>query len=222
MMSPGWGGSSSGQVVSRWATPPQSTQVMVASGIMRLVCPPMRVIAGTARGRRLEAPPGPGTRPTSDRVREAVFDMLSAMDRVEGARVLDLFAGSGALGIECLSRGAESAVLVDRDPAAVATIRRNLVVLGEDAARATVVQADAGGYVAGAGRFDLVLADPPYEYEGWSRLLERLAGVADLLVAETGWDKGGSQWSPGPGWETVKVRRYGGTVVSIAQPVRSI
>jgi 16S rRNA (guanine966-N2)-methyltransferase len=180
----------------------------------------MRVVAGSARGRRLLAPPGTDTRPTSDRVREAVFDMLSSMDRVEGSRVLDLFAGSGALGIEAVSRGAEAAVLVDRDPAAVETIRRNLDVLVEDAVRVTVVRADAFDYLATADPFDLVLADPPYGYAGWPELLARLAPVTDLLLAETGWEQGASQWSPGPGWETVKVRRYGGTVVSIAQPVR--
>jgi 16S rRNA (guanine966-N2)-methyltransferase len=148
-----------------------------------------------------------------------MFDMLSAMDRVEGAAVLDLFAGSGALGIECLSRGAESAVLVERDPRAVETIRANLEVLGPDSARASVVRADAVDYLATAGHFDLVLADPPYGFDRWPAVLDRLAPLTDLLVAETGWEKGGDPWSLGPRWETVKVRRYGGTVVSIAQPV---
>jgi 16S rRNA (guanine966-N2)-methyltransferase len=178
----------------------------------------VRVVAGRARGRLLQAPPGLCTRPTSDRVREAVFDMLSSLDRIEGATVLDLFAGSGALGIEALSRGAEAAVLVDRDGAAVATIGRNLDVLGEDASRATVVQADAMAYIVRASRFDLVLADPPYGFDGWPDLLARLADRTGLLVAETGWERGSSPWSPGPGWETVKVKRYGGTVVSIAEP----
>lgn len=148
-------------------------------------------------------------------MREAVFDVLSAMDRIEGSVVLDLFAGSGALGIECLSRGAESAVMVDHAPAAVAAIRQNLAVLGADGERATVVRADALSYAAGAARFDLVLADPPYGFERWSELLERLVSRTGLLVAETS----ASPWSPGDGWETVKVKRYGGTVVSIAQPV---
>ena len=153
-------------------------------------------------------------------MREAIFDILSAMDCVEGATVLDLFAGSGALGIECLSRGAAHAVLVDRDADAVATIRRNLAVLGEEAARATVVKADALAFLASAGPFDLVLADPPYGFDRWPDVLGPLATRAGLLVAETGHDPGGSQWSPGEGWETVKVRRYGGTVVSIVQPER--
>lgn len=141
--------------------------------------------------------------------------MLSAMDSIEGSAVLDLFAGSGALGIECLSRGAESAVLVDYAPEAVAAIQQNLAVLGADGERATVVRADALSYAAGAPNFDLVLADPPYGFERWAELLGRLVSRTSLLVAETG----ASPWSPGAGWETVKVKRYGGTVVSIVQPV---
>ena len=91
----------------------------------------MRVVAGTFRGRRLVAPPGDATRPTSDRVREALFSVLGP--QVHGARVLDLFAGSGALGIEALSRGAAAAVFVDRAPAAIKAIRANLSALGIEA-----------------------------------------------------------------------------------------
>ncbi|MDE3205131.1 MAG: 16S rRNA (guanine(966)-N(2))-methyltransferase RsmD [Acidobacteriota bacterium] len=178
----------------------------------------MRVVAGRARGRTLQAPRGSATRPTSDRVREAVFDILSSMDEVEGASVLDLFAGSGAMGVECLSRGADSAVLVERHPAAVEAIKRNLQVLGDDAARATVVRADALEYVRRAPDFDLVFADPPYRFDAWPQLLEALAGRCRLLVAETGWEGATTPWSPGPGWQTVKARRYGGTLVSIAKP----
>jgi 16S rRNA (guanine966-N2)-methyltransferase len=140
--------------------------------------------------------------------------MLTSLDRIEGARVLDLFAGSGALGIESLSRGAAEAVFVDSSPEAVAAVRANLGVLGAASARAAVVRSEALRYLSGASRFDLVLADPPYSYDRWPELLAALAGVAGLLVAETG-----SAWEPGPGWETVKVKKYGGTVVSIAQPV---
>ena len=164
------------------------------------------------------APPGSGTRPTSDRVREAIFDMLSSLDCIEDASVLDLFAGSGALGIECLSRGARSCVLVERDARAVDVIRQNLAVLGADAGAATVVRAEAVSYLSGAGRFDLVLADPPYDFDGWPLVLERLVDRAGLLVAETGVDRGSVPWSPGPGWETVKVKRYGSTLVSIVHP----
>lgn len=145
--------------------------------------------------------------------------MLSSMDVIEGATVLDLFAGSGALGIECLSRGADSAVLVDHHAGAVATVRRNIEVLGADASRARVVRSEALAYAAGAPRFDLVLADPPYGFDRWDELLELLHSRTDLLVVETGVDRGESPWSPGAWWETVKVRRYGGTLVAIIKPI---
>jgi 16S rRNA (guanine966-N2)-methyltransferase len=119
----------------------------------------MRVVAGEFRGRRLQAPRGRSTRPTADRVREALFSMLGD---VSGARVLDLYAGSGALGIEALSRGAASAVFVERDAAAVAAIRRNLETVGAGAA--DVRRQDVLRFLAAAtGRFDLVFADPPYD-----------------------------------------------------------
>ena len=132
----------------------------------------MRVIAGTARGRPLQAPRGRGTRPTSDRVREAMFSSLAA--DVPGARVLDLFAGTGALGIEALSRGADSATFVEREPAVVATLKANLASTGlED--RAEVVRSEAATFVGRAAgrRFDVVLCDPPYD--------ESLTTVVDLL-----------------------------------------
>jgi 16S rRNA (guanine966-N2)-methyltransferase len=140
--------------------------------------------------------------------------MLTSMDAVADAAVLDLFAGSGALGIEALSRGAASAVFVDDDPAAVTAIRTNLAVLGPDAGvRASVIRTDALRYAATAPRVDLVLVDPPYGFDGWSALLASLSGRTGVLVAETG-----AEWEPGPEWETVKVRRYGGTVVTVVQP----
>jgi 16S rRNA (guanine966-N2)-methyltransferase len=122
----------------------------------------MRVIAGSAGGRRLVAPPGRYTRPTSDRVREALFSSLAP--RVPGAAVLDLFAGSGALGIEALSRSAELAVLVEQDRRAVAVIERNLRTTGLGDA-ATVVRTCAERFCANprGGPFDMVLVDPPYD-----------------------------------------------------------
>lgn len=123
----------------------------------------MRVIAGSAGGRRLDSPPGTGVRPTADRVREALFSSLGAA--VPDATVLDLFAGSGALGIEALSRGAGRAVLVERDRQAAAVVARNLARTGLQG-RATVVRTDATTYVRGprGGPFDIVLLDPPYEH----------------------------------------------------------
>jgi 16S rRNA (guanine966-N2)-methyltransferase len=137
----------------------------------------MRVIAGTHGGRVLKAPPGSGTRPTSDRVREALFSILGA--RVEDARVLDLFAGSGALGIEALSRGAASAVFVDDAPAAVRAIRANLQALGlhAEARRDDALRALRAASARGA-QYDLVFLDPPY------RLADTLAGrLSEALPA---------------------------------------
>jgi 16S rRNA (guanine966-N2)-methyltransferase len=126
----------------------------------------VRVIAGRYGGRRLSAPAGLATRPTSDRVREAVFSMLAALGGLDAARVLDLFAGSGGLGIEAVSRGASAATFVDRDEAARRVLRANLAALGLDGAVARVRGGDALAVLsalAGEGeRFDLVLVDPPY------------------------------------------------------------
>jgi 16S rRNA (guanine966-N2)-methyltransferase len=119
----------------------------------------MRVIAGEFGGRRLHTPPGGVTRPTADRVREAVFSILA--DHPAGALVLDLYAGSGAFGIEALSRGAQSAVFVESDPRAAVTIRRNLETLGLDG---EVRRQDALRFLAAAkGPFGLVFCDPPYD-----------------------------------------------------------
>jgi 16S rRNA (guanine966-N2)-methyltransferase len=121
----------------------------------------MRIVSGAWGGRRLQAPAGAATRPTSDRVREALFSVLAG--RVEGARVLDLFAGSGALGLEALSRGAAEATFVDAAPAAVRAVRANLAALG---AEADVRRQDARRFLGGARSqardYDLVFVDPPY------------------------------------------------------------
>lgn len=167
----------------------------------------MRVVGGTAGGRRLLAPPGRDTRPTSDRVREAVFDMLASRDAVAGARVADLFAGSGAMGIEALSRGAREAVLVERDPAAASVIEANLAALGLGPAR--VVRREVAAWLrAGVEPFDLAFCDPPYRYEAWEELLGLLP--AALVVVESDRPVG-----PVAGREVIRSRRYGGTVVEL-------
>jgi 16S rRNA (guanine966-N2)-methyltransferase len=152
-------------------------------------------------------------------VRESIFDVLFSLGGVEGWRVADLFTGTGALGIEALSRGAASAVFVDRDPGSVAAVRTNLAAVGlgdaERDGRATVVRADASVWRPPAdAHVDLVLCDPPYGFDGWSALLAGLP--AGLVVAESGAEV------PLPeGWEMVRSRRYGGTIVTVARPDRA-
>jgi 16S rRNA (guanine966-N2)-methyltransferase len=149
----------------------------------------VRVIAGSRKGHKLVAPRGHDTRPTSDRVRENVFNLVGPLD---GARVLDLFAGSGALGIEALSRGAVTAVFVERDQEAVRTIERNLDHLRLTGARVVhgdVLRTIAQEATAGA-KYDLVLVDPPYGMltEIQPRLalhLPPLLAADGLLVVET-------------------------------------
>ncbi len=172
----------------------------------------MRVVAGVARGRRLVAPAGTEVRPTGDRVREAVFNALGSMDALHGARVLDLFAGSGALGIEALSRGAAHATFVDSSRASLDAVRANLATCGvED--RATVVRAEALAWARSqTGAFDLALLDPPYDYDAWPELLDALD--ASVLVVESDRDI-----DPGEGREVLRHRRYGSTVVSIVGPM---
>ena len=147
------------------------------------------MIAGSYRGRRLQAPAGLDTRPTSDRVREALFSILGA--RVEGARVLDLFAGSGALGIEALSRGAAEATFVDSAAPAIRAIGANLTAVGADG---DVVRAEARRFLGAASRrarqYDLLFLDPPYRLAAslGGELSEALAAVmapGAAVVAES-------------------------------------
>ncbi len=132
----------------------------------------VRIIAGHLRGSKLPVPDRPGLRPTSDRVRETVFNWLQA--KVPGARVLDLFAGTGALGLEAASRGAGSLVMVERDPGLAEALRGHLARFKLDAAQ--VVQADALAWLAGppSARFDLVFMDPPFDGSLWETAAQRL------------------------------------------------
>jgi 16S rRNA (guanine966-N2)-methyltransferase len=137
-------------------------------------------VAGLYGGRRLQAPAGRSTRPTSDRVREALFSILGS-EALEGARVLDLFAGSGALGIEALSRGAASATFVESDPRAAAVVARNLESLG---AAGTVHRRDVFAWLRDAhDTYGVVFADPPYSSAG--RTAQRLSELLPPLLLET-------------------------------------
>jgi 16S rRNA (guanine966-N2)-methyltransferase len=180
----------------------------------------MRVVAGLAGGRQLRAPAGRQLRPTSERVREALFNALGSLDAVDGATVLDLFAGTGALGIEALSRGAASATFVDADLHAVRAIEDNLGATGLGD-RATVVHADVFRYLegtppavvdAGGGTppYDIAFADPPYAFTDWPRLLGLLPARLAALEART-------HVELGPGWHPLRSKRYGDTVVTLAR-----
>ncbi|MBY4210746.1 16S rRNA (guanine(966)-N(2))-methyltransferase RsmD [Rhodococcus fascians] len=179
-----------------------------------------RIVAGIAGGRRL-AVPGQGTRPTSERVREALFSALESRMELDGAAVLDLFAGSGALGLEALSRGAASAVLVESDARAAAVVRKNIESVGLTGA--SVKCAPVASVLAGTAdaAYDLVLADPPYAVTDTAvaGLLERLVSggwlsVDAVVVLER------SSRSPETVWPTglvpEKSKKYGESRIEIA------
>ncbi|HET7399246.1 MAG TPA: 16S rRNA (guanine(966)-N(2))-methyltransferase RsmD [Intrasporangium sp.] len=184
-----------------------------------------RIISGSAGGRRLATPPGAGTRPTSDRVREALFSRLEHRGLVSGATVLDLYAGSGALGLEAASRGAELVLLVESHRAAAKVIRRNIETVGRAGVRLladTVERVLALGPPGGI-RMDLVLLDPPYDVSEAA-----LSGALGALV-EHGWLAPAaflvverSTRSPQPAWpeglELSGEKRYGETAVWFAEP----
>lgn len=129
----------------------------------------MRVITGSARGRRLKTPEGMDIRPTTDNVKESVFNILQF--DIEGRRVLDLFAGTGQLGIECLSRGAKEVVFIDQSRDAVKIIKENLKTCGFSA---SVLQQDSVSYLNGCGKFDLIFVDPPYDAGLYETVLEKI------------------------------------------------
>lgn len=170
----------------------------------------MRVVAGSLRGRRIVGPDNDTTRPTTDKVREAVFNALGSLGVLDGARVLDLCAGSGAMGIEALSRGAASCMFVETDRAALVALRANIEAL-QLAERSVVVAADALSRTGDKGEFDLVIADPPYGFSDWTGLLRDVR--TSFVVLE-------SDRPPGEvaGWETVRQKRYGRTVVTFLRP----
>ncbi len=194
----------------------------------------MRVIGGRSRGRRLAAKLPKSVRPTSDRVRESIFDILGSQGGVEGLRVIDLFCGSGALGVEALSRGAASATFVDVDPNALAAVRQNLTAVGLDDAATTLVRAELPGWLrigtrtgsgsgsgSGSGTraagpegpegpaFDLALCDPPYDFEDWPALLEALDSATVVMESSSPIELPDT-------WVVARERRYGGTLITVA------
>lgn len=185
----------------------------------------MRITGGAFRSRPLRAPRGQDTRPTSDRVREALFGILSSAGAVEGARVLDLYAGTGALALEALSRGAARAVLVESSREALSALRANVGALGVGG-EATVVAADVRGAIgrlARQGPFDLVLADPPWALVDAGEAGRVLAGLATegafapeaTIVLEHS-----SRSAPPavPGLIQGDARRYGDTALAFYKP----
>lgn len=182
-----------------------------------------RIIAGAAGGRRLAVPPGAGTRPTSDRAREGLFSTLEALrGPLAGARLLDLYAGSGALGFEALSRGAAAVTLVEAHPRALAALRANAAALGLPGA--TVVADRVERWVAGAAStaYDVVLADPPYPLDAGelaavlSTLATRgLVTAAGLVAVERG-SRDAFGWPPG--WSALRARRYGAATLWYGRP----
>jgi 16S rRNA (guanine966-N2)-methyltransferase len=167
----------------------------------------MRVVAGELGGRRLVAPNGDTTRPTTDKVREAVFNSLVSMGVVEDAVVVDLYAGSGAMGIEALSRGAARCTFVERDRGALSALRTNIETLGLTD-RSTVVTSDVLAWVPAVRNVDLALVDPPYSFEDWPRLLELLQAAYVLCESAR-------EVEAPHGWDTLRSRRYGRTVATL-------
>ena len=135
----------------------------------------MRVITGSARGRKLKTPENYDIRPTTDNVKESLFNIIQF--DIEGRRVLDLFAGTGQLGIECLSRGASSAVFVDQRREAVKIVKDNLKTCGLSG---TVVQSDALSFLRTCGKFDIIFVDPPYDSDLYESVLNTVNSI-DIL-----------------------------------------
>ncbi len=179
-----------------------------------------RIVAGRWRGRRLVVPKGVGTRPSAERVREALAGSLQATGGLDGARVLDLWAGTGALGLELASRGASAAAFVERDRSALAALRANVDTFNETSGPVLTVLAGDVATVVGrlAGPFDIVVADPPYDLDGAVVTgvleslvrLDALARHADLIVERS--TKSGEIAWPDP-LAAARTKTYGDTLL---------
>lgn len=175
----------------------------------------MRIVAGELRGRRIVAPKGTVTRPTTDKARQATFNALGSLNAVVGARVLDLFAGSGALGIEALSRGAAHCTFVERDRVALDALRSNIETL-ELGERSSVIRGDGLVHAGSTHDATLVLADPPYGFAQWPELLDCLA--SPIVVAESDRELTG-EIAECIGWQVIRAKRYGRAYVTFIQRI---
>jgi len=179
----------------------------------------MRVITGTARGRKLKEPVGSDIRPTTDMVKESVFNIVQF--DIEGRQVLDLFAGTGQLGIEALSRGADSAVFVDQSAEALKLVRANLEHCGFTA---QVIQGDSIAYLARCGKFDLIFLDPPYDGDLLDKALQNIFAFdilsdGGIIVCE--YRQGRTLPEP-PGQYSVRDYRYGKVRVTVYRKDRGM
>lgn len=175
----------------------------------------MRVITGSARGRKLKTPSGYDVRPTTDSVKEAIFNIIQF--DVEGRRVLDLFAGTGQMGIECLSRGARECVFVDNSRDSLRIVRDNLRLCN---LQGTVINEDSVSYLSHCGKFDLIFMDPPYDSDLYERCLEQLRSVdilsdGGIIICESRQTRDLSE-SDFPDFR-VKQYRYGKIKITIAR-----
>lgn len=189
----------------------------------------MRVIAGTYKGRPLKAPKGTMTRPTTDRVKESLMSsLMSAYGPFEGAHVLDAFAGSGALGIECLSRGAASTHFFECDRAALSALSANIAMLKLPAERARVFKADVmkNPPLMGAGAYDIVFFDPPYAYDaqgvlGIAAALQERGRLADDAVISyehaANFDMEAFLADFSPKMDILTTKRFGDTAIDLLQ-----
>jgi 16S rRNA (guanine966-N2)-methyltransferase len=168
----------------------------------------MRIVSGIAKGRKLLTPLSQDVRPSKDRVREAIFNSLTSFELIDGRHFIDLFAGSGALGLEALSRGARKVTFVDNQKACIDVIETNVGALGFEK-NAEIILSD---YVHQLGQIqadNVVILDPPYKFENWEGLLNSIE--ADVVVIES--DRNVSIMEP---WNIIKAKRYGTTMVTIA------
>ena len=176
-----------------------------------------RVIAGLAKGRRLSVPTGLGTRPTAERAREGLFSTLLSLLDLEGARVLDLYAGSGALGLEALSRGAASVTLVENDPEAVAALRANADLLRLPGAHVLAQPVERFLAVDPESRYDLALVDPPYEQDVLPVLCALRPWLTQDAVVAVERATRGPQLAWPEGYCAVRSRRYGAATLWYAR-----